>query len=670
MEQRKKLLLSEEDIARLKKHQNDPRFSFIWENTRATADKIAESGSIAFPEDTMEIWYVYRNRCIDLGLMLLATQEERYVRAAHRTLHELAGREVDFWQGPHYPNRPRTQIVDGKETLVGELETAQISMGVALLYDLAYEALSPEDRQLALSLLKQYAYPLLGASVNFQSKKWVMNHLCVLSVAWLYTLLLLPADEKREEDLALAIHSLELWIGNMESDGSYGEGFHYWAYPVNCLFFAMQALENGKGMHLKNQGRIARAFEWALYHQAGISREAGYPRPIAAAVNFHDCPRFFQMEAPEALLFANLTGNPVAQWYIGRFLLSDLSRPDESLHIYWHRVDSLLLALYRDGQEERTPEEAGYAGARCFADTGYQFLRSSWTMDRDLVFAMESGGGSRSRSHEHHDRNSFMLYAGGELFIADPGHSCYRGERHNTYDTQTIAHSTWTLNGQNQHLEYLEMGMLATEARQYPSYRNAAIPSQQLHPEISLMVSQARRCYEPAWRDYTRRAFLVYGQYVLLWDSVDPGDQAGELTCPLTLNTRDGQAEIRQSGNSLRMIRPRSELYLAAAARGDSLSLRMEDGVLHDAYHIRPHMPVEGEMGSARRLVLTAPAGKLESVLLLCPLAHHEKAPEFQAEFGANEIRVTVLWAGKEDHFLLGKPDMRFERKDGASYAF
>ena len=670
MEHRKKLLLSDADVQRLKKHIADPKFSFIWQNTLSTADRIVENGSIAFPEDTMEIWYVYRNRSIDLGMALLATGEPRYAQAVHRTLHELSGREVDFWQGPHYPNRPRTQIVDGKETLVGELETAQISMGVAVIYDLAYEALSPEDRALALSLLKQYAYPLLGASVNFQSKKWVMNHLCVLSVAWLYTLLLLPEDEKREADLALAIHSLELWIGNMESDGSYGEGFHYWAYPVNCLFFAMQILENGKGIHLKHQGRIARAFEWALYHQAGISRESGYPRPIAASVNFHDCPRFFQMEAPEALLFANIAHNPVAQWYIDRFLLSNLSRPDESLHIYWHRVDSLLLALYRDEQEALTPEEAGLAGARCFADTGYQFLRSSWTMEHDLVFAMESGGGSRSRSHEHHDRNSFMLYASGELFIADPGHSCYRGQRHNTYDTQTKAHSTWALNEQSQHLEYLEMGMLATEARQYPSYRNAALPSQQLHPEISLMVSQARRCYEPAWRDYTRRAFLVYGRYILLWDSVDTGGQPGVLTCPLTLNTRDGQAAIALSGNTLRMRRPRGDLYLAVAAGEGQVSLSLEDGVLHDAYHIRPHMPVEGEMGSAKRLVMKNDTGKLESVMLLYPLKHDEKAPEFQAEFRDGEIRVTVCQGEQFDQFILGKPDMQFERKGGASYTF
>lgn len=669
MNMRKKLLLSPADLDRLRQHIQSPRFAAIWDRTRKTADRVAALGTVSFPEDTMEIWYVYRNRSIDLGMALLATGQERYARAAHAVLHELAGRDVDFWQGPHYPNRPRTQIVDGQETLVGELETAQLTMGVALLYDLAYEFLSPEDRALALQLLRQYAHPLLGASVRFQSKKWVMNHLCVISVAWLLALMLLD-EPSRDADKALAVHALNLWVGNMESDGSYGEGYHYWAYPVNCLFFAMQALQNHAGAHLQREGRIARAFEWALYHQAGILTEKGYEKPIAAAVNFHDCPRFFQMEAPEALLFANLTGNPVAQWYIDHFLLADLSRPDESLHVYWHRADALLLALYRDEQRVLSPTDAGYAGARCFFDTGYQFLRSGFTMENDLVFAMESGGGTRSRSHEHYDRNSFLLYAGGELFLADPGHSCYRGQLHKAFDTQTKAHATWTLNGQNQHLDYLEMGMLATEARAYTSYHNVARPHQQLHPEISLMASDARRCYAPAWKQYDRRAFLVGGEYILLWDSVDVGDQTGMLTCPLNLNTRDGQMEIAQQGLAFLLTRPRSALSLQIAAAGDQMTVRREKGYLHDAYHIYPDMPVEGKAGSAERLVLETAAPRTECLMLLCPLHRDENAPAFTAVFANGEIRATIRFRGQVDHFTLSSGGAYYCRENGAEYCF
>lgn len=666
---RTSIFLAAEDVARLRSQIHNPHMARIWERTRRTADRIAGEQSVSFAEDTMELWYVFRNRCIDLGIALLATGEKRYARAAHAVLQDLAQRSVDFWQGPHYPNRPRTQMVDGVETLVGELETAQLTMGLALLYDLAYEHLAEEDRALALHLLRQRAYPLLRASVRFQSQKWVMNHLCVIASAWLAALLLLPKGEREEADFALAVHSLNLWLGNLESDGSYGEGYHYWAYPVNCLYFALQALRNALGMRLEREGRLARAFEWALYHQAGIIREAGYEKPIAASVNFHDCPRFFQMEAPEALLFANLMGNSVAQWYIQRFLLEDLSRPEESLHVYWHRADALLLALYRPEARSLSPQQAGWATARCFMDTGYQFLRSGWNMESDLVFAMESGGGTRSRAHEHHDRNSFLLYAKGELFLADPGHSCYRGALHNAYDTRTRAHSTWAVPGEEQSLAYLEMGMRAEEAQQYPSYYNAAIPAQQLHPEISLVDSQARRCYSPAWRDYTRRAFLVYGRYILLWDSVDTGRPEGGPECPLTLNARDGNLQLRQVANGYRLLRPRGDLYLYAASSDGALSFREEPGILHDAYHIRPGMKVEGKPGSAVRLVLCAGGARFESVMVLYPLEKEETPPEVCVQFDGEAIRVKIAGEANDSFFLSGQ-ETRFCRKGGAQYSF
>ena len=169
------LLLAPGDVARLRTQARNPQMSRIWNRTLSTANRIAEERSLCFAEDTMDLWYVFRNRCIDLGMVLLATGESQYADAAHAILQDLSQRSVDFWQGPHYPNRPRTQVVDGTETLVGELETAQLTMGLAMLYDLGYDMLPEHDRATALDLIRNRAYPLLRASVRFQSRKWVMN---------------------------------------------------------------------------------------------------------------------------------------------------------------------------------------------------------------------------------------------------------------------------------------------------------------------------------------------------------------------------------------------------------------------------------------------------------------------------------------------------------------
>lgn len=55
---RNKILLSRADVERLRKHINDPRFAAIWQRTKATADRVVDLGTISFPEDTMEVWYV------------------------------------------------------------------------------------------------------------------------------------------------------------------------------------------------------------------------------------------------------------------------------------------------------------------------------------------------------------------------------------------------------------------------------------------------------------------------------------------------------------------------------------------------------------------------------------------------------------------------------------
>ena len=183
------------------------------------------------------------------------------------------------------------------------------------------------------------------------------------------------------------------------------------------------------------------------------------------------------------------------------------------------------------------------------------------------------------------------------------------------------------------------------------------------------MDSQARRCYSPAWRDYTRRVFLVYGRYILLWDSVDTGRPEGRPECPLTLNARDGNLQLRQVANGYRLLRPRGDLYLYAASSDGALSCREEPGILHDAYHIRPGMEVEGKPGSAVRLVLCAGGARFESVMVLYPLEKEETPPEVCVQFDGEAIRVKIAGEANDSFFLSGQ-ETRFCRKGGAQYSF
>ena len=71
--------------------------------------------------------------------------------------------------------------------------------------------------------------PLLLNSTLFQMENWVMNHLCVIASALVQLLLLTEDDPERSPDLTTALEALRLWCAKIESDGSYGEGYHYWS---------------------------------------------------------------------------------------------------------------------------------------------------------------------------------------------------------------------------------------------------------------------------------------------------------------------------------------------------------------------------------------------------------------------------------------------------------
>jgi hypothetical protein len=372
---------------------------------------------------------------------------------------------MDFWQGPHYPNRPRTIIHHGKELVAGELETAQLVMGIVLACDWTWKYLSSDIHEIVRKTLGEIPVMLLRNSIQFQSETWIMNHLCVLSSAMVLSVLFL---EGSQEDLSLAKRGLELWLEKTEEDGSYGESFHYWAYPVNCLALGILALKHCRGENIPGIHRAAKSLSWAVYNQVGKYKINGYDDPIAVAVNNYDSPFLFQLEAPELLMFSLYFKLPLAGWYINNFLLHSPPRPD-CLHHHWHRCDSLLLALDDPEGAEQSPEELKMPPAAWFAETGFVYIRDSWKncgeLGGDTVFSLQSGGGGRSCSHEHYDKNSYSLFYKGEYFICDPGHSCYRGKSHHEYDTKTSSHNTISIGGKNQSLSFLEKGMLFDEAK-------------------------------------------------------------------------------------------------------------------------------------------------------------------------------------------------------------
>lgn len=681
------LFFRNEDIPKIRSRAADLRYSAVWTGILNIADKVVAANGVRTADASCTDWYYIRNNLMDVALAALITEEPRYIDTVNKILMDVAQADISFWQGPAYPNRPRTLIYHGEIRLAGELETATICMGVCTAYDWCYSYLREDVKQALLTALKVKGQMLLHNSVLFQSENWVMNHLCVLSAGLtLSSFVLRSAGYDTAEDIANARRGLNLWMDKLEHDGSYGESYHYWGYPTNCLFFGLQAFKTVENVVLENTHRVGNAFNWALHNQVGLYEGVkGFDRPVAVAVNNYDCPFVFQMEAPEALLYAKFFQHPVANWYIDHFLIPNPPRPD-CLHHVWHTTNALLLALDDPEALRVSPSDYKLPLDRYFSDTGFVYMRDSWEhagdVDGDMVFTLQSGGGGRSCSHEHYDKNSYSLYAYGEYLINDPGHSCYRGESHHQFDTFAKAHNTLSLSGGNQALAFLERGMLHDEVHTYRSFHNQAqIVGRNFNPHVSYIASDAHRCYEPYLRDFTRHVWFVRPDYFVILDRIDTRNVEGDPMNGFNVNNLDGKTEFEVSPNVLLAKRPKANVRVEYAFPRD-ITFQKADSKLHTAYHIFPDQPVEGKWGTAIRFTPQVDGVYpkfVDYLYVICPEKTDDEQPAVKlvnvttapdSEFAMEEFTLEVTFRGRTSRFTMQGEDIDFQGSEGEYYRF
>lgn len=681
------LFFKDEDIPKIRNRATDPRYSAVWDYVRNIADKVVAAKSVRVEGATCTDWYYIRNNLLDLALTALITEEPIYIETVNQILWDVAQSDMSFWQGPEYPNRPRTLVYHGETRLAGELETATICMGVCTAYDWCYSYLREDVKQALLTALREKGQMLLHNSVLFQSENWVMNHLCVLSAGLtLCCFTLRSAGYDVDEDIANARNGLNLWMDKLEYDGSYGESYHYWGYPTNCLFFGLQAFKTVENAELENTHRVRAAFDWALNNQVGLYENVkDFDRPVAVAVNNYDCPFVFQMEAPEALLYAKFFQHPVANWYIDHFLIPNPPRPD-CLHHVWHTTNAMLLALDDPEAPRRSPADYGMPLDRYFSDTGFVYMRDSWEhagdLDGDMVFSLQSGGGGRSCSHEHYDKNSFSLYAYGEYLINDPGHSCYRGQSHHEFDTFTKAHNTLCISGENQSLAFLERGMLHDEVHEYRSFRNQAqVVGKNFNPHVSYIASDAHRCYEPYLKDFTRHIWFVRPDYFVILDRIDTRNVQGDPMNGFNINNLDGKTEFELRPNGITAHRPKADVSIDYAFPAN-ITFQQSDSKLHIAYHIFTDCAVEGKWGSAVRFT-PQPDGTypnyVDYLYVICPGKKDDEQPVVKlfdvvtkedSKYAMESFTLEVTFRGRTSRFEMKGEDIDFHGAEGEYYRF
>lgn len=300
------------------------------------------------------------------------------------------------------------------------LDTAHLTMGTALTYDLGFGAMSDAERATLRDAIVQLGVTPLATDVTAANQSggasaWFNGY--ALRVTGLAVGAAAVAEDVGAAAtgwLTLARDSTQAFFSSQGSDGGTYEGQLYGAYAVDQLVIGAHALaQNGIGAELFDDAwlgtlpRFAGAFLGSAGKKLanfGDSSQAAYWGPTMLALAAH--------------------GHATAQWYLS---ITGLAKPGSPIAFVWAAPE--LAARPPDG-----------SGTSLFRDVGHAALRAGF--DGTPVVAVKSGPPSTPVGHNHFDHNSFMVSANGEWIATDTGYRDYFNTPKRLYTTDSVGHNT------------------------------------------------------------------------------------------------------------------------------------------------------------------------------------------------------------------------------------
>jgi hypothetical protein len=436
-------------------------------------------------------------------------------------------------------------------------DTAEIAAAFAIGYDWLYPSLQPEERTWMVGAMVEKAInPGLlgyGAKVN-----WAVSHLSWNPVcnAGLTLAALSIADEEPERAEDILRHAIEAIGGGLASysaDGSWPEGPTYWSRATRYASYFLAGLQSALGL------------DFGISNHAGFSHTGRYrvyfSGPSNRTFNFGDTTD-------------ELTPEPAMQWLARRYALPACAWAEQRLN----GSDAMELVWFqRDAKPPQTPVwplDAVFPGAQC------AFFRSGWDDPNAIYLAVK--GGDNKAPHAHLDLGSFVLDAGGVRWSLDlgPDDPPAGRQRAASYRNRTEAHSTLTIDGENQ------------DAR-----AEARIVRREFATDLAWVQIDLSKAY-PKAKQVQRRIGIAQRQTILIEDSVQAAQPVDVLWGMIS------DAEIRLNGQSADLVKgdwvlsaelhsPRHAVFDIAAAQGTARKLVVRIGEkvtdLHLNISLTPH---------------------------------------------------------------------------------
>jgi len=412
---------------------SDPVSARIFADLRQRADALLVQPPLIYKKEGRRLLAVSRDALARISILAMVnriTDDPRYLDRAVVELRAVTA--FKDWNPSHY------------------LDTAEMTLAVAVGYDWLYERLTPEDRAAFARAILELG--LRQAEEGPASQHWWItgtnnwNQVCHAGMAAGAIALADEQPEIARSTIARAVDNLHLSADGYAPDGAYPEGPGYWAYGTTFHVILVDALERFTGK------------TYGLDAFPGFLSSADYMlqmvTPTGLLYDYSDCGVKTGLNAPQ-YWFARKTGR--SGLLFGNNAVLAASRPDKAL-----RVDPRVEAFAFLWLDPTLPANAGQPPLSWFGRgiNPVATHRSAWGNARATFVGLK--GGAASVSHGHMDVGSFLLEADGVRWAVDPGMQDYEsleskgiklwngaqgGERWNVFRLGPDAHNILRFDG-------------------------------------------------------------------------------------------------------------------------------------------------------------------------------------------------------------------------------
>ena len=586
----------------LEEIQNDQSpISVFWKALQKRVYERVAWGNLLGPSATTIWWHSVAEYLSDAAMSYALRPTEELGQWLQKETLNIVRRDLYEWVGPEFR--------DHSEPFTGHLETAHLSWGVSVVYDLAKNAFDESQQQEIRTALRNKALLLCRRwlTQNYHLANW---RSILFSGAMVAAVVL-----EEEEIIGELLPEFKLCQDALQEDGSYGESLQYANYLLLALTFAKEAILR-KYSYLKQPiFDVHNTINWfatSMFYTKSLEGWGEIPR--ARAANFNDSAAIFRPSGDVLLHIAarskNETEKGLAKWLFETYYLAVPDQGPHDLATLGMRNDWGFLTLPLLTYEARSisPEEAHLPLTTSFSN-GNTFVRDAW--NGKTILAVNGGSEPlNGLGHLHGDLNSFILVHNNERLLADPGHSCYRNLIHGL-ESSSQTHNTCTFL-----IEKESLGLQEDLAKASLLEQKSVFPRRKIvngkggkkiergdkrlicakDDVVSVVGAEAGKAYGQPIQEFSR-FWILAGSHVLFIVDQISADYPVATIWNWVVNNRDGHTTWQKDKACLTVRKNQSGMKLFHGGSG-SFSYPVYS-FLHDAYHPEPNQLGEGKSGDA-----------------------------------------------------------------------